>query len=210
MPGQNSVVTVDRFFQGKTWQEYLDYIGSEENLNRPGPRGKRKDNTEKFRRNTEEYNMSDAHISTLRSLPKLKLLAIGEDWCPDVWRGFPVIARIAEIAGWEARFFQRDDNEDIMAEFMNQVGSESFASIPVAVLYTESHAYIGRFIERPIKANKYRENMANEFRPQDGESKEDMMSRMRKFYSFIQDTDEWDSWRHATVDEIISIASHAN
>ena len=46
MTTQESVVTPQRFAQGRTWPEYLKYIGSEENIARPsGGGGQRQDNT---------------------------------------------------------------------------------------------------------------------------------------------------------------------
>ena len=30
-----------------------------------------------------------------------KVLILGEDWCPDVFRGMPVVVRMAEAAGLE-------------------------------------------------------------------------------------------------------------
>ena len=55
----------------------------------------------------------------------MKALVIGEDWCPDVWRGLPVIAKVAEQTGMELRIFFRDQNKDIMSEFLNQGEFES-------------------------------------------------------------------------------------
>jgi thiol-disulfide isomerase/thioredoxin len=209
MTTQESVVTPARFSQGMSWEAYVEYIGSEENLQRPGPRGERPNNSERYQRNIDEYTMKPEHETALKALPTMKLLVIGEDWCPDVFRGMPVLARIAEAAGWEARFFQRDQNNDIMDEFLNVQNGQSFQSIPVAVVYTEDMQYVGHFIERPVTANEYRASVADQFKQRDGETQEDVTKRMRKFYGDLQKTDEWDRWRHATVDEIIEIAKKA-
>ena len=79
------------------------------------------------------------------------MLIIGEDWCPDVYRGMPVMARIAEASGMEIRVFPRDSHLDIMNEFLNK---GEYLSIPVAVFYTRDHQYIGHWIERPKAANQ--------------------------------------------------------
>ncbi len=60
------------------------------------------------------------------------------------------MARIAEAAGIELRVFPRDDNLDIMNEFLNHGESQS---IPTFVFYTSDHRYIAHWIERPVKAN---------------------------------------------------------
>lgn len=202
-----SVVTPERFAAGRTWEEYFAYIGSEENLGREAPGGRpRQDNTERFERNWSDFELTDQEKATLQSLPKRKMLVIGEDWCPDVFRGAPVLAKIAKAAGWEARFFQRDDNKDIIKEFLNKKDGQEFESIPVAVLYSEDHQYIGHFIERPAVANEHMANMQKMFTRQEGESEEEMRNRLRQAYRDLQQSDEWDRWRHATVDEIVEIA----
>ena len=50
----------------------------------------------------------------------------------------------------ELRVVERDQNLDIMNEFLNQ---GEFQSVPVAVFYTGDHHYIYHFTERPQKAN---------------------------------------------------------
>ena len=75
-----------------------------------------------------------------------KLMVIGEDWCGDVIRGLPILARIAEAAGIPISIFPRDTHLDIMNEFLK---NGEFMSIPVAVFYTSDHKYICHWIERP-------------------------------------------------------------
>ncbi len=139
-PQQESVVTPERFASGMTWQQYVDQI---------------KRNREKFAYNYEETVVSDGDVEAFRSLAAkadgpAKVLALGEDWCPDVFRGLPVMVRIAEAAGLELRIFPRDENLDIMNEFLK--GGEH-QSIPVFVFYSKDHGYIAHWTERPAKAN---------------------------------------------------------
>ena len=75
-----------------------------------------------------------------------KMMVLGEDWCGDVIRGLPVLARIAEAAGIPISIFPRDTHLDIMNEYLNK---GEFLSIPVAVFYTSDHKYICHWIERP-------------------------------------------------------------
>ena len=134
---EGSVVTPERYAQGRNWSDYVEYIGTPENLARPGPRGgARADNSERMQRNIDQYVVKPEQVAALRALPKYKVLAIGEDWCPDVYRGLPVIAAVCEAAGWELRLFQRDDNEDMTAEFPNIKDGQSFNSIPVIAFYS--------------------------------------------------------------------------
>jgi len=57
-------------------------------------------------------------LEILRQLPPLRVLAIGEDWCPDVYHTLPTWARIAaELPGWELRVFARDQHPEVMEPF---------------------------------------------------------------------------------------------
>ena len=201
---KESVVTPERFKSGMTWNQYLAFINSEENFQRltPGgsPRGDA--NVERFIRNMSAWQISEDGREALQSLPRLKMLVLGEDWCPDVYRGLPVLAEIAATAGWELRIFARDENSDIMSEFLKDGQHES---IPTAVLYTLDHEYIGHWIERPAVANEHMANMQRLFSRKEGESEDDMRARIRQGYRDLQSSDEWASWRDETVTEIVAM-----
>ncbi len=184
---RESVVTPERFESGLTWKQYF------------GERVVR--NREKFQYNYDETRISDDDAAALRALAALpkgpaKVLVLGEDWCPDVFRGLPVIVRIAETAGLELRVFPRDDNLDIMNEFLNQGEHQS---IPAVVFYTRDHRYIGHWIERPSKANAEMGEVQKLFAGLDREKDRD---RMRDAYNDFQTGPVWASWREATVQEI--------
>src|SRR3989304_4213408 len=104
MTQQQSVVTPERFISGMTWEQYLNHIQR---------------NREKFEYNYRETRLTDEDIAALRRLVETpegpaRVLALAEDWCPDVFRGLPVVARIAGGAGLELYIFPRDQNPDIM------------------------------------------------------------------------------------------------
>ena len=210
MPSSTSVVTPERYAQGRTFAEYLAYIGSADNLARPAPGGgARQDNSERFQRNIDEFTLTPAETAALQALPARRMLVIGEDWCPDVYRGMPVLARICEVAGWEMRIFQRDDHPDLIAEFLLRRDGEAFQSIPVAALYTPEGRLLGSFHERPQVAYIYMNGLQKRFSREPGESEDEMRTRIRQAYRDLQQSNEWDQWRHATVEEIIAIAKTA-
>jgi Thioredoxin len=61
----------------------------------------------------------DSDLAWLRVLPPLRLLAIGEDWCPDVCHTLPTWARLVEeLPGWELGVFARDANPEVMDAFL--------------------------------------------------------------------------------------------
>lgn len=187
---RESVVTPDRFESGLTWQQYFT-----ERVVRNG---------EKFQYNYDETQISDDDASALRALVALphgpaKALVLGEDWCPDVFRGLPVIVRMAEAAGMELRIFPRDDNLDIMNEFLKEGEHQS---IPTVVFYTRDHRYICHWIERPAKANAEMGEVQRLFEGLDREKDRD---RMRDLYNEFQTGPVWASWREASVKEIIAL-----
>jgi hypothetical protein len=138
-PPANSVVTPERFAEGMP--SFAAWMAAIEK------------NKETFQRHYDEWVPDMADIEAVKALVAsngVKALVIGEDWCPDVWRGLPVVARIGELTGMETRFFLRDLNKDIMAEFLKD---GEFESVPTVVFYDGNHNYLGHWIERADRAN---------------------------------------------------------
>jgi hypothetical protein len=193
MTTKESVVTPERFAAGMTWQQYLDHIQR---------------NKAKFQYTYDETTVPETYAKRLQALAKhpngpAKVLILGEDWCPDVFRGMPVIVRIAEAAGLEVRIFPRDDNLDIMSEFLNRGEHQS---IPVAVFYTRDHDYIAHWIERPAKAEAELDEMRKLF---DGLDREKDIQEMRRRNDEFQKGPMWANWRDATITEITDLLESA-
>jgi len=136
MAREDSVVTAERFSQGFSYPDYIDQI---------------KVNKARFEGFYDSFTLSDEDTAFFRELVSrdngpAKMMVIGEDWCGDVIRGLPVLARIAEAAEIPISIFPRDTHPDIMNEYLNK---GEFLSIPVAVFYTADHKYICHWIERP-------------------------------------------------------------
>ena len=184
-----SVVTPERFASGLTYQQYIESI---------------KQNQDRFQMNYEGTTVSEADAAALRGLVAkengpAKMLVLGEDWCPDVYRGLPVLAKIAEAAGMELRVFPRDENLDIMNEFLKD---GEYQSIPTAVFYTRDHRYITHWIERPRKANEEMPQMRKLY---EGRTREEAAPDMRAF----QEGPVWAGWRDATVKEVRQVLEQA-
>ena len=127
--------------------------------------------------------------------PIKKLMIIGEDWCPDVFRGMPVFARIAEAADIEIRIFPRDENLDIMDEFLKD---GEFRSIPVAVFYDGQLNEITRWIERPVIGYEQSKKITDQIE-KDMETASDQEKRKNirdQIYAL------YPSWQRETVVEV--------
>jgi hypothetical protein len=203
----SSPITVERFKQGKTFQEYLD----------SGIR-----NRELFERNYQGLKVNDAQKAKLQELHSKGLdhvVVIGEDWCPDVYRGLGVAQRIAEAAGIELRMFERDQNKDMIQPYLK---NGEFESIPVYVFFDKNHKELGHFIERPKLANEQihvtREVLGDTspegiaktlgHEPSEDELKE-ARAKARDKYMEWQQGDVWAGWRVAAVDEVIELLTPA-
>ena len=118
-----SVVTAARFAKGMTFDEYVKYVGTPENLAREGFSsyhpdagsigGPRKDNSAVFRERYAKAKLADyqaAAIKWLAAQPDgpAKILVISEDWSSDCRRDVPLLQRLAEAGGLELRIFNRD------------------------------------------------------------------------------------------------------
>lgn len=179
---KGSVVTAQRFAAGLTYWEYLEHIQR---------------NRAKFEYNYDQTCLTDDDVRAFRELASrpdgpARVLALAEEWCPDVFRGLPVMARIAEAAGMELRIFARDQNLDIMDEFLNQ---GKYQSIPVFVFYTRDQRYLAHWIERPALANEQMHLVNAIFQ---GKTAEEALPEYERF----QQGEVWANWRRETVREI--------
>lgn len=182
MVQQASVVTPERFASGLTYQEYIAQIQT---------------NKDRFQQNYEGTELTEEDIARFKAIMArpngpAKVLVLGEDWCPDVYRGLPVMAKIAEATGMELRVFPRDQNKDIMAEFLNQ---GEFESIPTIVFYTKDHQYIAHWIERAQKANEEMPQLRALYA---GRTREEAADDVKAF----QQGPVWAGWRRAQIDEL--------
>ncbi|MCH8849261.1 MAG: thioredoxin family protein [Chloroflexi bacterium] len=187
---KESVVTPERFAQGASYEDWMRTVDR---------------NQARFEENYAGTKVSDEDASALKALVEgpngpARCLALGEAWCPDVFRGMPVIARIAEASGMELRVFYRDQNKDIMDEFLK---NGEHASIPTLVFYTKDHRYIAHWIERPALANEEMPQLRALTAPlQNADITPDERKKAIQAYQDFQNGPVWGGWRDATIKEI--------
>ncbi len=141
MPQATTVVTPTRFEQGLT---YADFV-AQATINR-----------DKFEHYYNDSPLTEEDLAFFRKAAAaphgpVKILALAEAWCGDVYRELPTVAHIAEAAGMDLRVFLRDENPDIMDEFLSNNGKAR--AIPVFVFYTADMQYITHFTERSASAH---------------------------------------------------------
>src|SRR5438034_10533736 len=113
MEDKPSAVTPERFATGMTFDQYIAYVGTPENLKREGSQGEaRRDWSEYLRKAYERARLTDAQtgaICWLAAQPNgpAKVLVISEEWSSDCRRDLPILARLAAAAGTAPRASRR-------------------------------------------------------------------------------------------------------
>jgi hypothetical protein len=104
-------------------------------------------NRELVEENYRNFTLDLEQVECLREIERpVRVLALVEDWCGDVVRYLPAMARIAEVAGWDLRLFYRDRNPHLADTWLKE---GKYRSIPVFVFYDERWNELAHFIERP-------------------------------------------------------------
>jgi len=197
MATQQSVVTPERLAQGISYQEWAETIDR---------------NQEKFEDNYKGTNPDAGEIAKMKAaaakLGGVTCMAIGEAWCPDVVRGMPAAAKMCDAAGIPLKIFFRDQNLDIMNEFLYK---GEFQSIPTLVFYDNDLNVLGVFHER---AQKARDEIPVHMSPisakmRDESLSEDERKKYMDEYTAFQNGPMWASWRDAEITECREILEKA-
>ena len=188
MVRETSVVTPQKFDQGFTYADYMAQV---------------KVNKARMEEFYNNFQLKTQEVEALKKLAQqpagpAKMLVLGEDWCGDVVRGLPVLARVAEAAGFDFRVFPRDEHHDIMNEFLK---NGQWMSIPTAVFYTRDHRYICHWIERPEIAEREIKEIEEAIRAEQPDISDQDFGRERRARTAARARD----WQDASVTEIIDL-----
>ena len=125
------MLTKERFAQGLTLEQYVDRMSM---------------NRERFLHALDMARITEDDTRLLDRLgPRLKLLVITEDWCGTSLAYVPRVAKLVDqYPGVEMRIFLRDENPDVMSQFLKR---GVHRSIPVFVFFDEAMTEVARFIE---------------------------------------------------------------
>jgi hypothetical protein len=223
-------MTPERFAKGMTFDEYVKFTGSPENLGREGfdirrfslvrPRV---DWSGFLRERYAKARLGDDQVAAIRWLAgqpggPAKVLVISEDWSSDCRRDVPYLARLAEAGGLELRIFTRDGaamhgkglpdpaaggNADLVNAYANEKNGEKFATIPVAVFFTKDFAELYRYVEYPAIYHKDRVLGAlRAARP--GETEEQTKARGGRGIATLLESPFFDVWAQAGIAQILS------
>ena len=217
-------LTPERFAQGMTFEQYLDFIGSPENLRREGSGGAaRRDWTAYLRERYQRTRLSEAQVAAMQWLASqpngpAKILMIAEEWSSDCRRDLPVVPRLAEVGGAELRIFTRDGesfgagprpepsapNADLMTAFLRRRDGETFQSIPVVAFFSRGFRLLYHYLEFPAVYHKDRIR-AHQQAPRARESAEEAQKRSGAEFAAMLESPMLDVWADAAVAEMISL-----
>jgi hypothetical protein len=217
------MVNAARFGKGMTFPQYVQYVGTPENIKREASLTPRKDFSDFLRKAYESVRLSPAHEAAWKWLvaqpeAPAKVLAISEEWSSDCRRDIPLLARLADTVGMELRIFNRDGqtmgrgpkpeadspNADLMSELLNHRNGQTFQSIPVVVFYTKDFKPLYRYTEFPAVYHKDRiRGWFNAARG--GETPEQAKQRADQEFGEMLGSPFFDVWRAAALDEWTSM-----
>lgn len=187
---KESVVTPERLAQGISYKEWADTIDR---------------NQEKFQYNYDNTTPNADDVAAIKAAMTKSggpatVLAIGEAWCPDVVRGMPVIAKLCEATGLDLKIFFRDQNLDIMNEFLYK---GEFQSIPTLIFYDKDLNKLGVWHERAQKARDEMPQLSEiTGKMRNQELSEEERQKYMEQYEAFQKGPVWAGWRDAEVSEI--------
>lgn len=101
---------------------------------------------------------------------RLRALILTADWCGDAMVNLPIFMAIADVANIEARYFIRDENLELMDQFLT---NGTARSIPIIILINEDGSVYAKWGPRAAKVqdivDKYKSSLpdkeASEFEP---------------------------------------------
>lgn len=178
-----AVVTAERFASGMSWTEYLQSCTKHE---------------EARERGYAAVSLTPEQRERLQRWRDhgLKVLVLEEDWCGDAARSGPVLARLAAEAGIEARWFLRDQNLDLMDQYLENGKSRA---IPVFVFMDSDYNYISHWGSRPAHVRAAIQSHLP-LPPQDDPRRPEAFDKFRAALQAAYDN----NYPAAIVDELIS------
>ena len=210
-------MTPERFARGLTFDDYVRFAGSPDNLAREGFDVRRFSLTRPrldwsayLRERYAKARLTDDQAAAMQWLAgqpggPAKIAVIAEDWSSDCRRDLPYLARLAEAGGLELRVFIRDGdtmlrkglpdptaggNADLVVAYANDKGGQQFASVPVAVFYSSDWGELYRYVEYP--AIYHKERLLGHLRATQGD------------IAGMLESPFFDVWAHAAIAEILS------
>lgn len=145
-----------------SYPEFLAYAAEEVALNESEP-GRIADpkyahytklNFQRMKRWDKTFVPDAEVVAQIKAAPKQEWWVITEAWCGDSAQNLPVIAALAEAAGIALHIVLRDENPEIIAEYL----TNGTKSIPILVSFDTAKNQLFRWGPRPAAAQRLMED----------------------------------------------------
>ncbi len=121
---------------------------------------------------------------------KLRAIVLTEDWCGDAMLNVPILLRISEKANLEVRMLLRDDNLELMDQYLT---NGTARSIPIFIFINEAGEEVAKWGPRAAKLQNFVDESRAALPPKDAPDHEDKAKEMYTFIgkSFRDNTEFW-------------------
>ena len=160
-----------------------------------------KQNKEEMLTIYKSFNLTAEDQSKLGALKEqqLRVIALSEDWCGDALLNNPVLMKIAEAAGMELRFVLRDQNLELMDQYLTNGTSRA---IPIYIFINKEGEEVAvwgpRAAEMQALVMERRAGLPDKDAPDFQEKQMAMYKQLRD--SYLTDAGIWQT----VADSIIS------
>lgn len=156
------------FDKGMTIQEYIDSM---------------KKNKEGMLHIYESFRLpEDEDFFAKVKAKDLRVIALTEDWCGDAMLNNPILFKLAEKTGMEVRLLLRDDNLELMDQYLTNGKSRS---IPIYIFIDEDGNEVAKWGPRAEKIQQFVDDARQELPPKDAANFEE---KAKEVYANIGQT----------------------
>ncbi len=135
-----SIDVIEYYNRGMSWDEFL--ATSTQNVDR-------------MRGFYEDFELDDDTAAFFNNRSPLQVMAIGEEWCPDVVQNLAMLARIGhDVPGIELSILRRDENPELMDAYV----TDGKRRIPVVVFFDSTFSEMARWAGRCASAQAWIED----------------------------------------------------
>ncbi|QDP40946.1 thioredoxin family protein [Radiobacillus deserti] len=109
----------------------------------------------------------------------LRAIVLTEDWCGDAMMNIPILLRIAEQANIEVRILERDQNLELMDQYLTNGKSRS---IPIFIFINQSGDEVAKWGPRAPKIQAFVDDSTSKLPKKDAE---DFKEKQQEMFTFI-------------------------
>lgn len=180
-------VDIARYYNsGMSWDEFVQNSES---------------NAERMKSFFDEFDFDEDTLAFFNGRTPLQVLAIAEDWCPDVVQNVAVIARIAEeVPGMELSIVRRDENPELMDAYLT--GDKR--RIPVIAFFDMTFDELARWAGRCKSADEWIFGEVVPDRNFSAFGEEKTREFVEEYDKRYRETYVWETieeWQHLLMDE---------